>query len=233
MKSRIAPFIISFILLTSCVSIPKESLVLSNTLGNDLVILHNSHRYIIQLYYQKIKDNINAYVEEVYAPYFIGKLLNIELERYKNGESSLFKSIEDVSKSPTSEVTKETLNYMEDVLGVVKQNMDQQKESLLSPIETQEKELLNKINRSYENVLLANTSITNYLKSVRKLKETQQEVLSMVGLSAADTTVINNLMIVSEKVNDAVRAGKKIDIESDNALEEIDKLSEKIKKLTH
>ena len=83
---------------------------------------------------------------------------------------------------------------MEDILVIVQQNIDQQKESLLNPIEIQEKELLNKINRSYENVLLANTSITNYFKSVRKLKETQQEVVSLVGLSDADTTVINTLM---------------------------------------
>jgi hypothetical protein len=219
-------------MLTSCVSIPKETLTLSKTLGNDLVILHNSHRDMVQLYYQKIKDNINEFVDEVYAPYFISNLLNAELVGYKNGESSLYKSIEDASKSATSEVTKEALSYMQDVLELVKQNIDQQKESLLSPIETQEKELLNKINRSYENVLLANTSITNYLKSIQKLKETQQEVLSIVGLSGADTTIINTLMNVSEKVNDVVKAGKKIDIESDKALEKIDKLSEKIKKLT-
>ena len=106
------------------------------------------------------------------------------------------------------------------------------KESLLPPLETEERELLNKINQSYENVLLANASITNYLKSIQKLKETQQEVLSMVGLSVADTTVINSLMTVSEKVNEAVKAGKKIDAESDKALEEIEKVTNKIKQLT-
>ena len=82
-------------------------------------------------------------------------------------------------------------------------------------------------------MLLANASITNYLKSIRKLKETQQEMLSMVGLSGADTKVINSLVSISEKVNEAVKAGKKINIESDKALEEIEKVTKKIKKLNH
>lgn len=121
---------------------------------------------------------------------------------------------------------------MQDFLEIVKLQIAEKEESLLSPLEKQENELLNKINQSYESVLLANTSITYYLKSIRKLKESQQEVLSIVGLTGADTTILNTLMNVSEKVNDAVKAGKKIDIESDKALEEIENVTEKIKKLT-
>jgi hypothetical protein len=224
-------------LISSCASVPKETVLLSQTLGKDLKILHNSHRNIVQLYYKKIKDNINVFVEEVYTPYNINYRLNKELQDYKNGDYSLYglmlpKPQGSIVKLDTLQVNKELINYMEDILFIVKSDIEDYRAELLSPIETEERELLNKINQSYENVLLANASITNYLKSIQKLKETQQEVLSMVGLSGADTTVINSLVTVSEKVNEAVKAGKKINIESDNALEEIEKVAKQIKTIT-
>ena len=232
MKIKFIIFVITTTLITSCASVPKETVLLSQTLGKDLKILHNSHRNIVQLYYKKIKDNINVFVDEVYSPYIINYMLKTEMQGYKNGEQSLYKAIADGGKLATSSATENAMGYMQDFLEIVKLQIEEKKESLLPPLETEERELLNKINQSYENVLLANASITNYLKSIQKLKETQQEVLSMVGLSVADTTVINSLMTVSEKVNEAVKAGKKIDAESDKALEEIEKVTNKIKQLT-
>jgi hypothetical protein len=237
MKIKLIIFVITTTLISSCASIPKETVLLSQTLGKDLKILHNSHRNIVQLYYKKIKDNINVFVEEVYTPYNINYRLNKELQDYKNGKYSLYelmlpKPQGSIVKLDTLQVNKELINYMEDILFIVKSDIEDYRAELLSPIETEERELLNKINQSYENVLLANAFITNYLKSIRKLKETQQEMLSMVGLSGADTTVINSLVTISEKVNEAVKAGKKINIESDNALEEIEKVTKKIKTIT-
>jgi vacuolar-type H+-ATPase subunit H len=232
MKLRILSIATVILVLSSCTSIPKETIVLSQTLGKDLKVLHNSHRNMVQLYYKKIKDNINVFIDEVYSPYIINTMLSSELQSYKSGEPSLYKAIEDGGKLATSEATEEALSYMQDFLEIAKSQITEKRESLLSPIEEQETELLNKINQSYEGAMLANISITNYLKSIQKLKETQQEVLSKVGLSGADTAVINTLMNVSEKVNDAVKVGKKIDIESDKALEEIEKVTKKIKQLT-
>ena len=142
---------------------------------NYLKILHNSHRNIVQLYYKKIKDNINVFVEEVYTPYNINYRLNNELQNYKNGKYSLYglilpKPLEGIVKLDTIQVNKEAINYMEDILFIVKSDIEDYRDGLLSPIETEERELLKKINQSYENVLLANASITNYLKSIRKLK---------------------------------------------------------------
>lgn len=80
------------ILISACVSIPKETVTLSQTLGKDLQILHNSHRNMVQLYYGKIKDNIYVFIDEVYAPYIINSMLNAELQSYKSGNPSLYKS---------------------------------------------------------------------------------------------------------------------------------------------
>jgi hypothetical protein len=160
MKIKFIIFLITTTLITSCASIPKETVLLSQTLGKDLKILHNSHRNIVQLYYKKIKDNINVFVEEVYTPYNINYRLNNELQNYKNGKYSLYglilpKPLEGIVKLDTIQVNKEAINYMEDILFIVKSDIEDYRDGLLSPIETEERELLKKINQSYENVLLA------------------------------------------------------------------------------
>lgn len=55
MKFKIILTVLMAIVLTSCVSIPKETVSLSKVLGRDLVVLHHSHRDVIKLYYGKIK----------------------------------------------------------------------------------------------------------------------------------------------------------------------------------
>lgn len=58
MNNKILTVIFSSLLLVSCASIPKETIILSKTIGSDLQILHDSHRNMVQLYYNRIKLNV-------------------------------------------------------------------------------------------------------------------------------------------------------------------------------
>ena len=83
MNNKILAVIFSSLLLVSCASIPKETVTLSKTIGSDLQILHNSQRNMVQLYYNGIKHNINAFIDDVYAPFIIHHVLEIELNKHK------------------------------------------------------------------------------------------------------------------------------------------------------
>lgn len=82
----------------SCASIPKETVTLSKTIGSDLQILHDSHRNMVQLYYNGIKLNINTFIDDVYAPFIIHHVLEVELNKHKRGESSIYGIIENAGK---------------------------------------------------------------------------------------------------------------------------------------
>ncbi|TNE72028.1 hypothetical protein EP331_08000 [bacterium] len=232
MTIRALPFIVFVFLLHSCATVPNETIILSQTLGTDLQELHNSHKAMVQLYFNNIKDNINQFIDEVYSPYIINDMLASELKNYKTGEPSLYKTIEDGGKSATPEATGEVLSYMQDFLDIVNTQIAIKRESLLSPVLKQEAQLLNSIDKSYQHALLANLTITNYLISIRKTKEAQQQALSTVGLSGADAEIINSLVSASENLNQVIKTGRQIDIKSDHALTEIEKLTEQIKQLT-
>lgn len=214
-------------------SIPKETVTLSKTIGSDLQILHDSHRNMVQLYYNGIKLNINTFIDDVYAPFIIHHVLEVELNKHKRGESSIYGIIENAGKKGGKDETEEALNVMLEFQEAANQQINAKKAELLSPILQQEREILSAIDQSYQNTIYANTTLTTYLVSVRKVKESQNEALSFVGLNGLDTTVTNQLVELSGFIDMILEKGEKINIKSDEAQQQIEDIVNKIKELTN
>lgn len=232
MKTTIVSVLIVSSILISCVSLPRETVTLSKILGNDLVVLHDSHRQLTALYFRQIKDDINLFVDDVYSPFVIHYVLNVEMERYRAGEASLFRSIENAATTEGIARSEEALNTMLEFQQAANAQIQTMRDELLEPILKQEMQVIDAINKSYEQAIRANLTISGYLESARKVKESQQETLSLVGLQGADSTMTNSLLRVSELVNAAVKKGKQIDLRSDEALLKIEEVSNQIKNLT-
>lgn len=90
------------------------------------------------------------------------------------------------------------------------QQINAKRNELLFPILEQEREILNAIDQSYQNTIYANTTLTAYLVSVQKIKESQNEALSIVGLNGLDTTVTNRLVELSGFVDMALEKGNRL-----------------------
>ena len=233
MNNKILVVIFSALLLVSCASILKETVTLSKTIGSDLQILHDSHRNMVQLYYNGIKLNINTFIDDVYAPFIIHHVLEVELNKHKRGESSIYGIIENAGKKGGKDETEEALNVMLEFQEAANQQINAKKAELLSPILQQEREILSAIDQSYQNTIYANTTLTTYLVSVRKVKESQNEALSFVGLNGLDTTVTNQLVELSGFIDMILEKGEKINIKSDEAQQQIEDIVNKIKELTN
>lgn len=231
MKKTILLLLITF-LISSCISIPKETVELSRALGKDLKVLHTSHRNVVTIYYQKIKDNINIFVKDVYAPYVINFVLKKELSSFKSGQESIFKTLNDAAQNNTATATEKVTKDMQDFLSAANRQIKKKTDELMNPITTQETELLLKIDQAYQNTSYANSTITAYLSSIRKVKATQQEALSMIGLKGIDSLVTTKLLLLSEGVKEAIQKGKEIDTKSENAINQIKEITDKIKELT-
>lgn len=229
---KIVQLLLITALITSCVSIPKETVQLSQALGKDLKVLHTSHRNVVTIYYEKIKDNINLFVKDVYAPYVINFVLKKELNSYKNGQESIFKALNDAAQNNNATTTEKATKDMQDFLSAANRQIKKKTDELMNPIIAQETELLLKIDQSYQNAMYANATITAYLSSIRKVKETQQEALSMIGLKGVDSLVTTKLLLLSNGVKEAIQKGKEIDTKSENAINKIKEITDKIKELT-
>ena len=220
--------ILSMTFLFGCASIPKESVQLSATLGNDLQALHKSHRAMVTLHYGKIKEQINQFVDDVYAPYAISQSLKIEMDDFKAGDESLPGLIKEASEG-NDNASKEVLLYMQDFLEITNEDVELMRNELLLPIEQQEVELLLKVDNAYKNAIYANATLTAHLESIRKVKKTQSKALQLIGLNNVHETITDYAVKASEIVDEATKSAKKVDRTSDEVLEKIDELKSKLK----
>jgi hypothetical protein len=230
MKLRILLILFAVCALNSCVSIPKETVQLSKAIGEDLKTLQSSHIAMVDLFYIEITRNINSFIADVYAPYIIHYVLKKEKENYNNQKQSIFGAIENAGKDTAGKTeTDEAFNEMTDFLTFANTTIKKKRDELLNPIQKQQDSIIREINRSYKNTMYANSAIINYLESALKVKESQKQVLSIVGLKGKDEELNNTLLKVSSYTKSLLEKGKEIDIKSDKAKDQMKILLNEIK----
>jgi hypothetical protein len=201
-------------------------------MGNDLATLHQAHINLAGLHFRKIKADINSFVDGTYAPFVIHFVLSKELQAFQSGEPSLYTSLEAAGKEGGEKEAEKALKEMSDFQMAARKQIEKRRNELLSPVNSQEIEIISAINQSYENVVYANSTITGYLQSIRKVKEAQQEALSRIGLKGADSIVTRGLVNISERVNEVVEKGKEIDVMSADAFNQLEAITKAIKEIT-
>jgi len=230
---KLISFLSIIIFFNACVSVPVETVTLSQTLGGDLKVLQDAHCNMVEIHFSQIKNDINAFIDDVYAPFVIHYVLKSELNAFENGQPSLYGTIELAGQIGGKEETSNAVNEMFDFQDAARKQIESKRKELLAPIIKQETEIIKSVNQSYSNAIYANNAITGYLKSVRKVKETQQEALSLIGLEGVDEKISDSLMKISKEVGKAIEIGKDIDIKSDDAYKQLEEISEQIKKITN
>ena len=200
------------LLFTGCAQVPKESVELSVTVGRDLAEVHRAHRELAIRYFGKMKGDINTFVDEIYRPYTIKtSLVNFEL----------IEKIE-ISRRPGAKY--DTLTLLDVYVTKVTEEIESYRKILISPIETQESEVLSAIDDSYQKLQNANSIVTGHLASVRKVHEAQAELLDRTGIEGLRDKFVENTVKLSEEVDSLIKKGRA-------AGNNIDKLSEVIEKL--
>lgn len=107
------------------------------------------------------------------------------------------------------------------------------KNELLIPLIKQKNEILSAIDRSYRNTIYANATLTAFLESARKVKESQSEALSIVGFGGLDNTITHKLVELSEFIDSAIKKSNTIDVKSDTAEKQIEEIINKVKEFTN
>tara|TARA_B110000259_G_scaffold149780_1_gene169073 strand:+ start:8223 stop:8930 length:708 start_codon:yes stop_codon:yes gene_type:complete len=233
MKFRIVFIIVTFYIFNSCISVPKETVKLSSVIGTDLKVLENSHTTMVGLFYNEIINNINGFIEDVYAPFIINYVLKKELDSYHNSQPSIFEAIEDAATKGGKVNTEKAYNDMSDFLKAARTQIEKKRNELLVPIQKQRDSIIFNIKISYGNTILASSSVTSYLQSISNLKESQNEVLSVIGLKGKSEELNNTLLKMSDVTKSLLTKGKEIDIKSDDAYNKMKTLTDEIKSFIH
>lgn len=181
------------------------------------------------IHFNDMEDKINIFVDDVYAPFIINHVLKDELQEYQAGNPSIYTSLMKAGESNDKEVTAKALQEMAEFVKDAQDQIEEKRKEMLLPVQQRKREVTQAITISYNNAINANTTLTAYLRSVQKVKDSQEQVLSMLGLENIDTKISDNLVRISDEISLLNDKAKKVDAESDEAYEKLNEISEKIK----
>jgi hypothetical protein len=219
--------ILCILLYAGCAQVPKQSVELSATVGRDIAQVYKGHRELAVILYGRIKDDVNKFVDQVYAPYQVEKLLQADHEDFKKGDpNALFSALNAAIKEPKNpDAQKTALQAMDVFVQVVRAEIESYREERLAPVLAQEKELLSAIDRSYNQIHYANSIVTGHLASIVKVHDAQEDLLNEFGIEGLRKDIGQKLSSTSNSIAEFVKKAKRVD-------GTVEEMEEKIKKLT-
>lgn len=175
----ISILIFSPILLSSCASVPKESVELSYTIGKDLESLHQSYKMVITRYFDSLRREVNNSIDRVFIPAYINDFV-------KTG------GLIDHAKS-------ERADLVEAWARIAVETIDKERTKYMVEINKAEKDLLVSVDDAFDRAVRANATVTAHLNSIRKVDEVQDEVLESLELGDLREKINTALADASEK----------------------------------
>jgi hypothetical protein len=194
----------TLLLLSACAQVPKEAVELSATVGRDMAEIRKSHIDLADLYYLHLFDDINQFIDDVYLPFQVKQTLSDpELKK------ELLNSIETATRED-ADITaqKEALEKIETFLLEITIEVESFRKAQLKPVKVQYSVLLKNLNRAYDQIYYANSIVTGHLASVRKVHDTQDEILSKLSLTDFRTTVGKELAGLSNEIDSLTAKAK-------------------------
>ncbi len=228
MRNKFLLVAMAGMLLSACAQVPREAVELSATVGRDIAVTHKAHIQMAKLMFSKMKQDVNRFVDNVYAPYQIREAMKRQMDLAKSLDQrernkSLMLALNAAFKEDASDKLQQAvLKGMGLFVSKIRYDVEEMREELLAPLNKQEKTVLGSINRAYLRMHYANSIVTGHLASVAKVHDTQQALLSEVGIERdlrkeigeGLSKVSNN---ITKWVNQVEKAQGKFDKAEENA----------------
>ncbi len=223
---RYTVFIITILVITlsGCASVPKETIELSEVTDHQITELHKSHIRFVNLYYEKLREEINSFIDEKWTPAFLSKAVNNKHFRTDLDGAYITSSIDENSisviwkgqdlvepqKSVVLKGVKQAVTNERSKMGQVlidwseeaQYQINKKRNELLEPISEQERFVVGEINGAYLDLQRSQAAIKGYLASAVELKEKQEEVLKKLGALKK----VEKVMVAVTDSNDKLRS---------------------------
>lgn len=175
--SRVLAAVIVALTVASCAQVPRESIALSETVGRDVAAIETSHRKFIDLVYDDYEKDVNAFVDDVYLPYYIHESL-----KSAPGQKLLAALQEAAKPGSTEQQRKDAYDTAHIWLKVAHRRVASMRARLLDPLKLQRKQIMADLDSAYQRVHKANAAVTGYLASLAKVTDLQNKLLDELGV---------------------------------------------------
>ena len=226
-KYLLTVIVLSFgLVFQGCISVPTESVTLSQYVFNDLASYKSSHIEITEKYFDMIEDDINRFIDKKITPALINEMVKMDISDSDHNSQSLFAILSKVKENPSTENTEEAISAIADFQSAINEEIETYRGELLLPIREQRINTIKKLSDSYDTTIAAQSTITSYLTSVAKVKEKQNAILSYAGMTGINDSITSQLISISadiDKLNNRVT-----DLSSSELFNSISKIINKL-----
>ncbi len=224
--------------LLACAQVPPEAIELSATVGRDLAIVHESHRQLATILFNRMKDDVNRFVDDVYAPHQIQFVMNGEIAVASDPDPDVrnTSTVAILNAGLASDASEESrlaaAEATQMLLQLIREDVEEMRHDLLAPLIRQEEEVLSSIDRAYHQLHYANSIVTGHLASIAKVHDAQAELLDAIGVERdLRKTVGEGLVGVSYRIARMVREAEAADDKLETAEEKARALKSEIESL--
>lgn len=195
-KFAAAALIAASLTIVGCATVPRESVDLSYTVGQDIESLHQSYRELINRYFEALRGQVNDAIDQVFVPAYINSFVT--------------------SGKLIQHAQNQRADLVEAWARIAVKRIDRERRERLQPLYDTERELLTSVNEAFDKVVRANATITAQLSSVVKTQHAQDEMLESVKLKGLREKINGALVDASAKTskitNDISAADTKLDM---------------------
>lgn len=248
--------IILILFFVSCASAPKETIELSEVIGNQISEMQASHEKFVQLYYDKLREDIDDFMTQTWIPHFISNVVEgtgpgslkfrkdldsaYKLSHLNWEEVIQIKNIEDeeIKEAILNSIKK--LNEEQNAnLGLVLREfasgvqveINKQRRSMMKPINEQEAYVLGELRDGYADLQRGSAAIKGYLAATVKLVEERDAVLDKLGVLETQQNIIKTATNLSDEAVKALDKVEDVDKGIEKFLNAMEKIQETIKKI--
>ena len=213
MALRFLAFLALISLIGSCASVPQSSVVLSNSIADDVASMQKAHKQFINYYYNGLEQQANDLIDNKYRPSLIRQVIELDVGKFKDPNKknqSLFNAIQEafvdnqnLGPNDLALAQSNAMAGMKIFYTKIDKKVELERKQLLDPLKQQRQDLLGKIDANYNNIIKKSTAITALLSSVTDVHETQQQLFAMAGVEEnVREEVGNELATLADKVEE-------------------------------
>ncbi len=174
-------FLIGFsLIITDCVSIPSEAPDLSIELGNRIQETRKAHIALVRAYMDEKRQKIDEFVLKVWVPEFAKEIFSENTEVQEAWKK--------VIQSGDPELQ---LKFIIGLGPRLQKKISEKHYQLLKPINDIETSMIRTIQDHYDQVMLINATLTNFLLSASKVAENRDRTLKMLQVDDIFTGFID------------------------------------------
>ena len=181
--AQMAILSLAALFLTACSNVPKEAVDLAYRVGNDTEALHQSYRQLIRSHFDTVRQMYDAqWTEKVLVPYVKSYVQETRLVEIASGKL-VWDPVQEKLVPPTP--GREAVQFIDTMQAWSKEFSETTQElrkEFMAPIDKAEADLIQATDEAFAQVARGNAAIGAHLASLRKVQETQDELLERGGM---------------------------------------------------